>query len=536
MSSKTTLLLLTVLLVCVVTLGRSVEGSQPVTVDVLQHVGGQLGPIPAGTPFVIDFWTDPSIVTQCGQASATISTVPMGGTQIWSSSGTMHICPGLDYVYYVPGISTPGTYWAVVNVASGNFDFIGQQSFNIQGQTTVSTDWAVLSVSLNPPSPNVGDQVIFGMQMTALSSAGPFPQSVDTECTIDGISCGSGTLNYPGPVDTPATVTTEAPWIATPGIHTLTWSVSTDNDPNPSNNQMSTTFIVGSAEQTTTQATTQAAQSFDFSISVSPSQQSLTLGGMTNYAVTAYLVSGTAQAVSLTVTGAPAGVTASFNPNSGTPPFTSTITLTSTASVAAGVYMLTIIGSGGGLTHSATVSLEVSGAPDFTITVSPSSQSALQGQTALYTVNISPLNGFNSQVSLSVSGLPPGVSAVFSPASVTPNDASTLTLSLPASAVAGSSPLTVTGTASGLSHSATVQLNIDQAPQSAQDWMSYAEIGLLILSVVVIILGLIGAVTRLRRKPSTQSTGQKAGTVYCRKCGAPNPSSDEFCVKCGGKL
>jgi hypothetical protein len=119
---------------------------------------------------------------------------------------------------------------------------------------------------------------------------------------------------------------------------------------------------------------------------------------------------------------------------------------------------------------------------------------------------------------------------------VTPNDASTLTLSLPASAVAGSSPLTVTGTASGLSHSATVQLNIDQAPQSAQDWMSYAEIGLLILSVVVIILGLIGAVTRLRRKPSTQSTGQKAGTVYCRKCGAPNPSSDEFCVKCGGKL
>jgi hypothetical protein len=119
---------------------------------------------------------------------------------------------------------------------------------------------------------------------------------------------------------------------------------------------------------------------------------------------------------------------------------------------------------------------------------------------------------------------------------VSSNDASTLTLSLPANAAAGSSPLTVTGTASGLSHSATVQLNIDQAPQPAQDWMSYAQIGLLIISAVVIILGLIGAVTRLRRKLRTQATGQQAGRVYCRKCGAPNPSDDQFCRKCGGTL
>lgn len=112
---------------------------------------------------------------------------------------------------------------------------------------TAATDWAVLSVSLSPSAPNVGDPVTFSMVVTALSSTGSFPQSFSALCQIDGVSCGGGSLSYPGPMGTPFTVSTQTPWIATPGTHTLTWGVATipvDLDPNKSNNAMSKSFTV----------------------------------------------------------------------------------------------------------------------------------------------------------------------------------------------------------------------------------------------------------------------------------------------------
>lgn len=129
------------------------------------------------------------------------------------------------------------------------------QTLSMPGPAEASTDWAVLSVSLTPSTPQEGDQVMFGMQMAALSSSVSFPQSVDVECMVDGMSCGGGSVSYPGPAGIPATVTASTPWTATPGTHTLTWSVSTANDPNPNDNAVSTTFTVGSPAQTTLAST-----------------------------------------------------------------------------------------------------------------------------------------------------------------------------------------------------------------------------------------------------------------------------------------
>ena len=125
----------------------------------------------------------------------------------------------------------------------------------------LGTDWAVLSASMNPPAPTVGQTVIFSMVIAAVSSSGSFPQNVYVQCVIDGANCGHGLTSYPGPVGAPFTITVNRhPWQTTVGTHTLTWSISTDNDPNPSNNVMSTTFTVGPAGQTTTQAVTTSTQ------------------------------------------------------------------------------------------------------------------------------------------------------------------------------------------------------------------------------------------------------------------------------------
>lgn len=57
--------------------------------------------------------------------------------------------------------------------------------------------------------------------------------------------------------------------------------------------------------------------------------------------------------------------------------------------------------------------------PDFTITASPTSQSVLAGSSASYTLSLTPVNStFVNAVNLSVSGLPAGDTATFTPSSI----------------------------------------------------------------------------------------------------------------------
>src|SRR5205814_8238249 len=94
----------------------------------------------------------------------------------------------------------------------------------------------------------------------------------------------------------------------------------------------------------------------------------------------------------------------------------STFALTTSASTPDGTYALTIAGvSGGSLTHTTTVSLVVTTPPDFRLSASPASLSVAPGGSTSYTVTITPTGGFSGPVSLSVSGLPSGASASFTP-------------------------------------------------------------------------------------------------------------------------
>jgi hypothetical protein len=74
---------------------------------------------------------------------------------------------------------------------------------------------------------------------------------------------------------------------------------------------------------------------------------------------------------------------------------------------------------------------------DFNIAASPSSAIIKAGQTATFTITISPVNGMSSPVTFACSGLPAASSCSFSPASVTPNGSpvsTTLTLNTTAAA------------------------------------------------------------------------------------------------------
>ena len=244
------------------------------------------------------------------------------------------------------------------------------------------TDWAIESVGITPQNPQAGTPVTLSAVLVALSSTVSFPQSVAVECTIDGIPCGSGTVLYPGPAGNPYLINAQTPWIATPGTHTLTWSVSTNNDPNPSNNVMSGAFIVGPAIQTTTvQTTTQSVLTStqplaDFTITATPPSQSVLQGQTVSYSVNVDALNGFNSQVSLSVSGLPSGANGVFSNPSGTPNFSSALTVTLPTDVSTGAYTLTITGNGGGLTHVANLVLTVNAAPTTQTSTSPTQTSS----------------------------------------------------------------------------------------------------------------------------------------------------------------
>ncbi|WP_406077806.1 S8 family peptidase [Micromonospora sp. NBC_00858] len=99
----------------------------------------------------------------------------------------------------------------------------------------------------------------------------------------------------------------------------------------------------------------------DFSVSVSPTSGSTAQGGSVTATVGTATTAGSAQSVSLSASGLPAGTTASFSPSTVTSGGSSTLTIATSASTPAGSYPVTITGSGAAGTRTATYTLTVTG-------------------------------------------------------------------------------------------------------------------------------------------------------------------------------
>jgi len=196
----------------------------------------------------------------------------------------------------------------------------------------------------------------------------------------------------------------------------------------------------------------------DFSLSASPASRTVVQGGGTAYTATVTAGAGFAGTVSLGVSGLPAGTTSSFNPASISTSGSSTLSVATSSSTPQGSYPLTITATSGALTHTANVTLVVSG--DFSIAVTPASLTVSRGSSGYYTVIVAAGSGFTGSVSLSVSGLPHRTTASFSPTSITGSGSSRLTVSVGRRASTGTFTLTITATSGGLAHSQQVTLTL----------------------------------------------------------------------------
>jgi uncharacterized membrane protein len=205
---------------------------------------------------------------------------------------------------------------------------------------------------------------------------------------------------------------------------------------------LTVTASYGKLTQTASFPLVTYAQSFTLS-----NQGNITLGLGSSIAtnITVNPEYGFTGSVPLTVSGLPAGVTASFSPNptnAGT-----TLTLTASNSAALGYREVVVTGTYGNQSAS-TAFLVGTVAPTFTVSVlSPISLG--QGNSTTAYVKINPQNGFSGGVALSVSNLPVGLSASFSPDLVTGQ--SLMTITADSTAAIGTNTLIVTGTSTGAS-------------------------------------------------------------------------------------
>jgi autotransporter-associated beta strand protein len=108
--------------------------------------------------------------------------------------------------------------------------------------------------------------------------------------------------------------------------------------------------------------------------------------------------------------------------------------------------------------------------PVATLSATPASQTATNGGSASYTVTLAVSGCFAGTMNLSVTGLPPGASASFSPASLTNSGSSTLTVSVPTASPKGSYNLTITGTGGTLTNTATANLVVTRTTQANLRW------------------------------------------------------------------
>jgi len=131
----------------------------------------------------------------------------------------------------------------------------------------------------------------------------------------------------------------------------------------------------------------------------------VTAGNSATTTVNALPTFGFTTTATLSCSGLPSGAVCAFNPPSiAGSAGKSTLTITTSATTAAGTYPMQVTGTAGAVTSSTSLSFIVLAAPDFSFGPtpgSPTSQTITAGQTANFSLDLAPSAGFNGMVNLS---------------------------------------------------------------------------------------------------------------------------------------
>jgi len=274
---------------------------------------------------------------------------------------------------------------------------------------------------------------------------------------------------------------------------------------------------------------------FDFALNATPTSQSVKAGQTASFTINVRLVSGVAQPVTLSLSGLPAGASYSFSLQSADPTFTSALQVASQTSLSPGTYPLTVIGTGGGKTHSTIVNLVVAEnkqSSSLSLSVSPPSLEV--GESVALGGVLSP--GLATTVEL-VYTRPDGFELV---KHVTTSDAGVFSDAFRPDVLGPwSAKARWPGDADHYAgESQTQSFSVEPLPEQPPSlWDQIVRIlptvGL--IAVVVIIAAL--AVILVRRRSSHRAQAATAVSAkFCRKCGTKIPEGSAYCQNCGERF
>jgi subtilisin family serine protease len=158
-----------------------------------------------------------------------------------------------------------------------------------------------------------------------------------------------------------------------------------------------------------------------------PAPLALTIGGAAStVTITPSGIGGFTNRIGLSITGLPAGLTASLTPPAVSPGTPSTLKVAALASAVAGNYNFTVKGVSGNLSYSVIATVTVSAPPSFKLTATPASASVQAGSSTTSQITPVLVGNFTGTILLQVSGLPPYSTTTFTQQPGTPAVAMTV--------------------------------------------------------------------------------------------------------------
>jgi len=250
-----------------------------------------------------------------------------------------------------------GDYSSMVIDAADDCTFWYTQEYYT---TTATFNWSTRLASLKFPACGGVQQPDFSISASPSSvtvAQGGQGNSTITTTALNGFNNAIALTSAGAPTGT--TVAFNPSTIPAPGSGTSAMTINVGSTTTPGTYPITVTGTGGNTQHNTTVSLTVTGVNPDFTISASPSSQSVTRGSTATYTTTLGAVNGFNSSVSLSVTGCPSRATCTFNPTSLVPPGASAFKVATTSRTRRGTYTLTLTGNGGGKQHSTSVQLTV---------------------------------------------------------------------------------------------------------------------------------------------------------------------------------
>lgn len=288
----------------------------------------------------------PSSVT-VAEGSHTPSTVTVNDLNGFSGSvtfGTSGSLPNGVTVSFSPASSASST---TVTFTASSSAAPGTNNVTVTGTSGALSHQVTIAVTVPPP-----DFSLSAVPTSVTVTQGSQGSSTITITPANGFS---GTVSFtnsalPSGVSVsfspnPATSSTTATFMATASAATGTTTVTVTGTSGALSRQATITLTVNGGATP------------NFSLTASPSSLTISTGGSGTSTITVNPQNGFTGSVSLSASGLPRGVKASFNPSSTTS--TSTLTLTVNKRAGTGATTVTVTGKSGSLSHTTTISVTI---------------------------------------------------------------------------------------------------------------------------------------------------------------------------------